>query len=235
MRDTMTGGVKRTGWARPVDTGLETPLAESLKERAYAEIKHRVITCGFKPGEELSENAVATLLKIGRTPVHQAFDRLHIEGLVDVQPRRGIVVRPINLDEVMEIIEVRLLNECFAVRLAADRASSAEIVAIRQVRLRADQAVTAGDVEHMMLLDRDFHRLIARAAHNTVLADVLLKLHERSLRLWFISLGAPDHQTSVQEQHDQIWQAISHRDPNAAEAAMRAHIDAFRQNVLRHL
>jgi DNA-binding GntR family transcriptional regulator len=160
---------------------------------------------------------------------------LHIEGLVDVQPRRGIVVRPINLDEVMEIIEVRLLNECFAVRLAADRASSAEIVAIRQVRLRADQAVTAGDVEHMMLLDRDFHRLIARAAHNTVLADVLLKLHERSLRLWFISLGAPDHQTSVQEQHDQIWQAISHRDPNAAEAAMRAHIDAFRQNVLRHL
>ena len=235
MRDTMTGGVKRTGWAKPADNGIESPLTESLKERAYAEIKHRVITCGFKPGEELSENAVAMLLKIGRTPVHQAFDRLHIEGLVDVHPRSGIVVRPINLDEVMEIIEIRLLTECFAVRLAAERASSAEIVAIRKVLLHTDHAVKDRDVEHMMLLDRDFHRLIARAAHNTVLADVLLRLHERSLRLWFISLGTPQHQTSVLQQHDQIWQALSRRDPNAAEAAMRSHIDSFRQNVLRHL
>jgi DNA-binding GntR family transcriptional regulator len=46
----------------------------------------------------------------------------------------------------------------------------------------------------MMLLNREFHRLIARPAHNTVLAEILLKLHERSLRPWFISLAAPDHQ-----------------------------------------
>ena len=230
-----TSQPKRTGPVRSIESGADSRLADSLKERAYAEIKHRVITCGFRPGEELSEYAVATLLKIGRTPVHQAFDRLHIEGLVDVQPRKGIVVRPINLDEVIEIIETRLLNECFAVRLAAERASSAEILAIRQVLQRADAAVKGGNVERMMLLDRDFHQLIARAAHNTVLADVLLRLHERSLRLWFISLGASDHQASVQEQHDRIFRAISHRDANAAEAAMRVHIDSFRQNVLRYL
>jgi DNA-binding GntR family transcriptional regulator len=172
-------------------------------------------------------------LKIGRTPVHQAFDRLGVEGLVDVQPRKGVVVRPINLDEVIEIIEVRLLNETFAVRLAAERASSAEMMAIRDVLARAKDA--AGKVEVMMLLDREFHRLIARAAHNTVLADVLLKLHERSLRLWFISLAAPHHQGSVNDQHHKIFQAISQRDVEAAEKAMRLHIDSFRRNVLRHL
>jgi GntR family transcriptional regulator, rspAB operon transcriptional repressor len=231
----MIGRLKQMSLARPVETGIETKSVDSLKERAYAEIKHRVITCTFKPGEELSESAVANLLKIGRTPVHQAFDRLHIEGLVDVQPRKGIVVRPINLDEVIEIIETRLLNESFAVRLAAERASSTEIMAIRNVLMLADEEVKSGDVEKMMLLDRDFHRLIARAAHNTVLADLLLKLHERSLRLWFISLGAPNHQTSVQAQHDRIYRAISQRDANAAEAAMYAHIESFRQNVLRYL
>src|SRR6266853_1126584 len=115
------------------DRAAEPVLAESLKDQAYEAIKHRIITCAFKPGQELSESAVAGLLKIGRTPVHQAFDRLNTEGLVDVQPRKGVVVRPINLDEVIEIIEIRLLNETFAVRLAAERASSAEIMAIRDV------------------------------------------------------------------------------------------------------
>jgi DNA-binding GntR family transcriptional regulator len=213
----------------------EVGVAGSLKEQAYQAIKHRIITCAFKPGQELSENAVANALKIGRTPVHQAFDRLHSEGLVDVQPRKGIVVRPINLDEVIEIIETRLLNETFAVRLAAERASSAEIVAIRDVLRRVTEIADQDDVEQMMLLDRDFHRLIARAAHNTVLADVLLKLHERSLRLWFISLATAGHQARVHEEHQRIFDAISHRDVDAAQSAMRLHIDSFRQNVLKHL
>jgi DNA-binding transcriptional regulator YhcF (GntR family) len=93
------------------DRAAEPVLAEALKDQAYEAIKHRIITCAFKPGQELSERAVAGLLKIGRTPVHQAFDRLNTEGLVDVQPRKGVVVRPINLDEV---IEIRLLNGTFA-------------------------------------------------------------------------------------------------------------------------
>jgi FCD domain. len=68
-----------------------------------------------------------------------------------------------------------------------------------------------------------------------VLAEILLKLHERSLRLWFISLAAPDHRGSVNDQHHRIFQAIGHRDVVAAENAMRVHIDSFRRNVLRSL
>lgn len=209
--------------------------AQSLKEKAYRAIKHRIITCVFKPGQELSESAVASALKIGRTPVHQAFDRLHVEELVDVRPRKGIVVRPINLDEVIDIIETRLLNETFAVRLAAERASASEIVAIRDTILHAEEVASQGNIEQMMLLDREFHRLIARATHNLVLADILLRLHERSLRLWFMSLGAADRQTSVHGEHLRIFQAISHRDAASAEAAMRDHIESSRENVLGNL
>jgi len=108
-------------------------------------------------------------------------------------------------------------------------------VAIRDVIARADEMADQGNTEQMMLLDRDFHRLIARAAHNVVLADVLLKLHERSLRLWFISLAASDHQSNVHEEHQQIFRAISHRDGAGAEVAMRHHIESFRSNVLKHL
>lgn len=68
----------------------------SLKEQAYQAIKHRIITCAFKPGQELSENTVANALKIGRTPVHQAFDRLLSEGLVDIQPIKLVSTKSIS-------------------------------------------------------------------------------------------------------------------------------------------
>src|SRR4051812_42750255 len=94
--------------------------ASSLRDTAYAAIKHRIITCAFKPGEFLNEASVSATLGIGRTPVHQAIDRLMLEGMLDVMPRKGVIVRPVSLDEVMQIIEVRLLNECPCVRLATD-------------------------------------------------------------------------------------------------------------------
>lgn len=214
---------------------MESKSTVSLKDRAYAEIKHRIITFDLKPGQELSENDIAKLLNIGRTPVHQALDRLHTEGMVEVQPRKGVVVRGVSLDEVMDIVEVRLLNECFAVRLAAERASSAEIVAIRDVLQQSDEAVAANDVINVMLLDREFHQLIARAAHNAMLAEMLLKLHERLLRLWFISLAGPEHRANVQQQHHDIFNAISRRDAAAADAAMRSHIEDFHRIMMEKL
>jgi DNA-binding FadR family transcriptional regulator len=86
-----------------------------------------------------------------------------------------------------------------------------------------------------MLLDREFHLLIARAAKNEVLIELLRNLHERSLRFWFISLNAPTQHEAVQNEHSAIFAAIQRRDPDSAEAAMRQHIESFRVNVSQYL
>src|SRR5262245_58550011 len=100
---------------------------QSLRDLAYDAIKHHIITCAFKPGEYLNEAAVCTLLHLGRTPVHQAVDRLRLEGMVEVLPRKGMIVKPVSLHDVLEIIEVRLVNESYCVRLAAERADRGEL------------------------------------------------------------------------------------------------------------
>jgi DNA-binding GntR family transcriptional regulator len=205
----------------------------SLRDTAYAAIKHRIITCAFKPGEFLNEAAVSSALGIGRTPVHQAIDRLMLEGLLDVMPRKGIIVRPVSLDEVMQIIETRVLNECPAVRLATERADADELMHLIDILSRAEQWMPTRNSEQMMLLDREFHATIARACRNDVLSDILGKLQDRSLRFWFLSLTAPGHHASVQEQHAAIVDAMRRRDAAGAEEAMRAHIEAFRSNVAR--
>jgi DNA-binding GntR family transcriptional regulator len=76
---------------------------------------------------------------------------------------------------------------------------------------------------------------LARLQGNQVLEDLLLNLIERSLRFWFISLNAPHHFESVQEEHDAILAAVQTRDPDAAERAMRLHIESFRTTLLEYL
>lgn len=207
--------------------------AGSLLDQAYDEIKFRIITCKYRPGEVLSEAAISHELRIGRTPVHQAIHRLMMEGLISIMPRKGVMVTPVGVEEVMEIIDVRLVNECYCARLAADRASEAELQELKAILDAAEDVMRKRDVQEMMLLDREFHDTLARAAKNALLADVLRNLHERSLRFWFISLRDPDYHRSVWEQHCMIVEALERRRPDAAESAMREHILAFQRNVTR--
>src|SRR5689334_15620843 len=171
----------------------------SLREAAYDAIKHRIITCAFRPGEYINELQLSGLLEIGRTPVHQALDRLMVEGLVEVIPRKGVIVKPVSLNEVLQIIEVRLINEPFGARLAAQHGTDSDQAELSEVLDRAKHWAKLRNVEKMMLLDREFHLLIARAAKNDVLSELLRNLHERSLRFWFISLTAPAQYEVVQE------------------------------------
>jgi GntR family transcriptional regulator, rspAB operon transcriptional repressor len=207
----------------------------SLREAAYHAIQHRIITCVFRPGEYINELQLSAALKIGRTPVHQALDRLMVEGMVEVIPRKGVIVKPVSLNEVLQIVEVRLINEPFAARLAAEQADDADLADLTDALTRAQHWASLRNVENMMLLDREFHLLIARASKNDVLTDFLRTLHERSLRFWFISLNAPAHFELVQEEHTAVLAAIRRRDGARAEAAMRRHIESFGANVRQFL
>lgn len=207
----------------------------SLRDEAYDVIKHRIITCMFKPGDYLNEAYVSTAIGIGRTPVHQAIDRLTQEGLLEVIPRKGIIVRPISFEEVMQVTEMRLVNEPYCARLAAERADNVDLATMRDTLKRADAWTEVRNIEQMMLLDREFHLTLAKAARNTVLASILQNLHDRSLRFWFISLTAPDHHRNVQNEHQAIFAAIEKRDAKAAARAMSEHIESFRRNVSRYL
>jgi DNA-binding GntR family transcriptional regulator len=208
---------------------------KSLREKAYEAIKQQIITCELRPGEVLSEAAVSAALDIGRTPVHQALDRLMIEGMVDVLPRKGVIVRPLSLDEALEIIDVRLVNEIYCVRLAATHADRADIAALRDNLDRMTSASRRREVAEMMQLDREFHTTLSAAGRNSILSDFLGNLHDRAQRFWFVSLRAPDHNDRVCEQHAAIVDAIVSHDPNRAETAMRFHIEAFRTNVTRQI
>src|SRR6516225_9254799 len=144
---------------------------QSLRDAAYEAIKHRIITCKFKPGECINEASVSELLGFGRTPVHQALDRLMLEEMVEVIPRKGVIVKPVILHDVLQMIDVRMVNETNCARLAAARADDTHIKALTGVLNRARQAIAGRDVQAMMMLDREFHLQLAVASKNFELTE----------------------------------------------------------------
>jgi DNA-binding GntR family transcriptional regulator len=213
----------------------DQPGTSSLLDTAYEKIKQHITACDFRPGDYLNEAELSVRLGIGRTPVHQAIDRLMMEGLVQVMPRKGIIVTPVSLEDVLQTIEVRLLNECHCVRLAAERAGEDEIRTLDDILARAEEELPRGNSERLMRLDREYHGAIAQASRNTVLADILGRLHDKSLRFWILSLNTPGHHSRVHAQHRAILDAIRAHDPNAADQAMRGHIEDFKRNLLTSL
>jgi len=205
----------------------------SLRHKAYEAIKHRIITLAYRPGTYLNETLICADLGIGRTPVHMAMERLMLENLVEVMPRKGIIVKPISVDEINAITEARRINEPAAAALAAARASDEELKRLRSV-VRQTKTTPPHKIEQFIALDREFHSTIREAARNPVLAQILATLHDRSLRHWFISLSDANRQHNVAVEHEAVVRALEARDSASAEAAMREHIDSLANARLRY-
>lgn len=227
-------GPKKSAAAKAAKDTARAPKA-ALHTQAYEQIKHEIITLRFRPGEYLNEAQVSKLLKIGRTPVHQALNRLMLEGMVEVIPRKGVIVKAVSLNDILEMIDVRIINESYCARLAAARAGESDIAEMERILDEAEKTATDSDTGRQMLLDRDFHNALSRAAGNAVLTDFVRTLHDSSLRFWFISLRDPVHHTTVKEQHRAILDAIKRSSPDAASNAVRNHIESFRSHIMQHI
>src|SRR3954466_14959420 len=95
----------------------------TLTDRAYRELEEMIVTLQLLPGTVLSEQALSVRLKIGRTPIREALQRLARDGLVLIMPRRGIMVSEINLRLQLRLLEVRRELERLMAKLAAERAT----------------------------------------------------------------------------------------------------------------
>ncbi|WP_237717411.1 GntR family transcriptional regulator [Cupriavidus basilensis] len=83
----------------------------SQNELAYAGLRERLTTLVYRPGEHLNISTLVDDLELGRTPINQALHRLANEGLVQILPRKGVVVSPLSIDDALHLIDVRLANE----------------------------------------------------------------------------------------------------------------------------
>ncbi len=161
----------------------QRPMTEeagvSLNELAYRRFKQALVTLSYKPGEYLNTAQVMNDLDMGRTPINQAIHRLANEGLLQVIPRKGVMVSPLSMDDALELIEVRLANEMLCMQLASQRITERQIATLTELNRQIEAASQERDRVRMMTLDHEFHQELAQIAGNNMLADILSVLHAR--------------------------------------------------------
>ena len=225
------------GTSRKLESLVRRPPAPrvSISQQAYEAIKLRIVSLDYRPGACIAESRVAQELGLGRMPVREAIARLALEEMLEVMPRKGVVVRPVSLGEALANIEARLINEPAVTRLAVERATAEEIMAIADLLRPVPRLIDRNDVRGLMMIDWQLHGAIAAAAHNVYAEQILRRLHERSLRFWFISLNAPQHLMQVHREHQQIVNAFERRDAAGAQQAAIEHIESFRDTIKRSI
>lgn len=202
-------------------------VSGSLADDAYRLLKWKILSMELGPGSFLNEQELAATTGFGRTPIHQALHRLKYDGLVDIRPRKGVLVRTWSPTDIRHLVEARKPLEEAVVRLAADRATDAEIEATRALLATGHGLIAASDRDGLLRLDQEFHRALARMSRNPVLAEVVESLHQRSTLLWFIPIADRTEYQAVQAQHEAILMAVAEHRPDDAVVAMRAHLEGF--------
>lgn len=157
-------------------------------------LRHAIFTHHYKPGERLVEDRLSADLGVSRVPVREALRLLAAEGLVLLQARRGASVAHTTETVAREMIEVRAMLEGHNAHLAARHRDPAVIEQLRVVLAKGNAASTRGSAEELAQLNSEYHDLLARCGQNSVLADILRGLRERT-RLVFA-------QNSVRRAHD---------------------------------
>ncbi|CAI1914858.1 Uncharacterized HTH-type transcriptional regulator ydfH [Serratia marcescens] len=214
----------------------QRPMTEeagvSLNELAYRRFKQALVTLSYKPGEYLNTAQVMNDLDMGRTPINQAIHRLANEGLLQVIPRKGVMVSPLSMDDALELIEVRLANEMLCMRLASQKITERQIATLTELNRQIEAASQERDRVRMMTLDHEFHQELAQIAGNNMLADILSVLHARAQRFWASTLSREGHMREVIDEHQAIIAALAAQDSAAAAEAAQAHILSFRTALL---
>jgi DNA-binding GntR family transcriptional regulator len=201
-------------------------------ERAYHELRDRIVTLRLPPGTVLREDELMRELEIGRTPLREAVKRLALENLVAVQPRRGTFVSAVEAADIVHITAVRAELEGYAAELAAQQLDDAARALAEQLLAEVDQHTSADGQDGLMRFDERIHRLTWEAAGNPYLLETLERYFTLSLRVWYLVLDrVPGLGHSV---HDQVHllHALLAGDGPRARSIMREHVLEFQREIL---
>ncbi|MBP0970092.1 MAG: GntR family transcriptional regulator [Oscillospiraceae bacterium] len=193
-------------------------MAESLKDKAYAVIKERILICEYEPLSFLDVGSIAEELNISRTPVRDAISLLEQEELVQIIPRHGVMVLGISSGLINDIISTRRIVEPYAARTAAVKADEVLMMKMRESFTRPNDVMAA------IRLDQDLHRYIISCTENYYIINMMEKIFNNSFRIMLSGATMPGVFEQSNREHIAIIDAILERNPDKAEKQMLLHL-----------
>ena len=227
---------RRVRASRPVPS-LQGLTEMPARDRAYHDLRYRILTGRLAPGTTLLETELAALLSLSRTPVREAVIKLEEEGLVEVRPRHGVTVKALSLQDFGHLLNVFSALEVRAVELAAARGlTEPEAQALTRMLDQMEAATAAGDITRWSDIDDEFHAAIVALCGNQRLQDAISAFWGQQYRARLMILPLRPLPEDSDREHRLILAALRAGDRGLARERHNAHrdrADAQQMELLR--
>jgi len=195
-----------------------------FSEQAYQDLRARILDNRMPSGEQFTEEQLAALLEMSRTPVREAMLRLEKEGLVEVRPRHGMRIRPLSVNDVREIYEVLTGLESTAAALAAQREDQGDYVQqMRSAIKDMDKALKRDDRRSWAAADERFHTALVEAAGNARISELVQTFFDQSHRVRMLTLFLRPMPINSNRDHEAVAEAVASHDAKRARELHHGH------------
>jgi DNA-binding GntR family transcriptional regulator len=216
---------------------------QSLAVKAYEKIVRKIISLEYNPGQHLEENQLVERLGIGRTPIREALLRLAGENMVESQPNKGFVVRPITLQNTKAVFEGMKILELGVASLAVRQDATNLRSKMEASNEKVKSAVKSMDVFGLVEANHDFHMYFADCSHNEYLVRAVNEVRSEAKRLSYLSYANeidPErsiqiHYESVIREHDEIMTYLGEKNEARLKETIEKHIRTFQQRIILYM
>ncbi len=202
-----------------------------MTDTVYDRIRAAIVSGELSATQRLAEVALAERFGTSRTPVREALQQLESERLIE-RTRRGRFVRQIQPEEVFDIYDVLKVLEASAARMASERATAWNLLQLRTVH-QSMVDLTEPNAPRRAELNREFHAVLAAAAHSPTTARVLLQLNSSLIVTVRTTLAVEERWHAALAEHEELVEAIARRDGDAAARIAEEHMVAARDVRVR--
>ena len=200
-------------------------VRHSLHDELVGRIRDMIIEGQLAPGSRIHEGQLGQALGVSRTPLREALKFLASEGLIDLVPGRGAIVRQLTPQDVRNMLEVLIALETLAGRLACRNATEAQIADVRKMHDRMMGFYASRKRLEYYKLNHAIHTAIVNLSGNDYLASTHEAIQSRLKRIRFIGNEAPENWSGAVQEHVEMIEALEKRDEGALTDVLTRHLE----------
>lgn len=199
-------------------------IKSSLRDQVFQKLRKDILAGKYQEGDELVENTVGKEMGVSRTPVREAIRQLELEGLVELIPNKGTIVKGISEKDVWDIYSIRSNLEGLCAAWAAKFRTEKELEEMEEIVYLSQFHAEKGRYDQVLELDSRFHECMYQASHSRMLAHTLSDFHQYVQQARKMSIYSENRSKKSNEEHRQILMAIRDQDEDRAQELATRHV-----------
>ncbi len=203
---------------------MEKERSSSLPQDLFNKLRDDILQKKIRPGEKLTEQRICQEYQVSRTPVREAFQKLELDGLIEIIPNRGAFVIGLTRQDIEDMYELRSVYEAIAVKWAIDRMTEAEYDELQEAFELMEFYTMKRDPAKMLAMNTRFHQIIYNGTKNRMLQHTLTSYQVYTKNTKVSPEYIKEYMEEVLEEHRQIFLAFKANDKEAASRAAVQHM-----------